>query len=144
MFSTAANGVLETPKMLAQEIAAIEAQVDAIQEAAIAGIPSLLPGSPQRLQALGKLLFFDKELSVNRNEACAFCHMPQTGYQGAFESLNVSSVAMPGSMPAASPRRARWRVKPVRPGLPNPLHDWQHRMHPGDSRRGDQTAWLGW
>jgi cytochrome c peroxidase len=47
---------------------------------------------------LGKLLFFDKELSVNRNEACAFCHMPQTGYQGAFESLNVSSVAMPGSV----------------------------------------------
>ena len=98
MFSTAANGVLETPKTLAQEIAAIEAQIDAIQEAAVAGIPSLLPGSPQRLQALGKLLFFDKELSVNRNEACAFCHMPQTGYQGAFESLNVSSVAMPGSV----------------------------------------------
>ena len=85
MFSTAANGVPETPKTLVQEIAAIEAQIDAIQEAAIAGIPSLLPGSPQRLQALGKLLFFDKELSVNRNEACAFCHMPQTGYQGAFE-----------------------------------------------------------
>jgi len=98
MFSTAANGVPETPKTLVQEIAAIEAQIDAIQEAAIAGIPSLLPGSPQRLQALGKLLFFDKELSVNRNEACAFCHMPQTGYQGAFESLNVSSVAMPGSV----------------------------------------------
>jgi cytochrome c peroxidase len=27
---------------------------------------------------LGKLLFYDKALSVNRNEACAFCHMPQT------------------------------------------------------------------
>ena len=98
IFTTAANGAPETPKTLAQEIAEIEAQIDAIQETAIAGIPSLLPGSPQRLQALGKLLFFDKELSVNRNEACAFCHMPQTGYQGAFESLNVSSVAMPGSV----------------------------------------------
>ena len=98
IFTTAANGAPETPKTLAQEIAEVEAQIDAIQETAIAGIPSLLPGSPQRLQALGKLLFFDKELSVNRNEACAFCHMPQTGYQGAFESLNVSSVAMPGSV----------------------------------------------
>src|SRR6478735_403692 len=112
MFSIAANGVLETPKTLAQEIAAIEAQIDAIQEAAIAGIPSLLPGSPQRLQGLVKL-FSSKELSVNRNEACAFCHMPQTGYQGAFESLNVSSVATPGSV------RTRFALrKPVVPENP--------------------------
>jgi len=87
-----------TPKTIEQEIAAIQAEIDAIEEAAIAAIPSLLPGSPQRLPALGKMLFYDQELSVNRNEACAFCHMPQTGYQGAFESLNVSSVAMPGSV----------------------------------------------
>ena len=37
MFTTAANGVPETPKTLAQEIAAIEAQIDAIQEAAFPG-----------------------------------------------------------------------------------------------------------
>jgi cytochrome c peroxidase len=86
------------PKTLAQEIAEIEVQIDAIEAEAIAGIPSLLAGSPQRLPALGKILFFDKELSVNRNEACAFCHMPQTGFQGAIESLNLGGVAMPGSV----------------------------------------------
>ena len=84
--SAAARSAQEKPQALAQEIADIEAQIDAILDAAIAGIPSLLPGSPQRVPALGKILFFDKELSVNRNEACAFCHMPQTGFQGAIES----------------------------------------------------------
>jgi cytochrome c peroxidase len=82
----------------AQEIADIERQIAAIENEAIAGIPSLLPGSPQRLPALGKILFFDKELSVNRNEACAFCHMPQTGFQGAVESLNLGGIAQPGSV----------------------------------------------
>ena len=86
------------PETLAQEIAEIEAQIDAIEADAIAGIASLLAGSPQRTPALGKILFFDKQLSVNRNEACAFCHMPQTGFQGAFESLNLGGVVMPGSV----------------------------------------------
>ena len=98
VFGVAAGGAQDGPTTLEEEIAEIEAQIDAIEEAAIAGIPSLLPGSPQRIAALGKLMFFDKELSVNRNEACAFCHMPQTGYQGAIESLNRSEVAMPGSV----------------------------------------------
>lgn len=98
MFGAVVDGDPGEPRTLAQEIAEIEGQIDAIEEAAIAGIPSLLSGSPQRLPFLGKLLFFDKELSVNRNEACAFCHMPQTGYQGAIESLNRGEVAMPGSV----------------------------------------------
>ena len=83
---------------LQQEIAEVERQVDSLEAEALAAIPSLLAGSPQRLPALGKILFFDKELSVNRNEACGFCHMPQTGFQGAIESLNRGAVAQPGSV----------------------------------------------
>lgn len=98
MFGAVVDSDPGEPRTLAKEIAEIEAQIDAIEEATIAGIPSLLSGAPQRLPVLGKLLFFDKELSVNRNEACAFCHMPQTGYQGAIESLNRGEVAMPGSV----------------------------------------------
>jgi len=98
VFCADADSAPVTPKTIEQEIAAIQAEIDAIEEAAIAAIPSLLPGSPQRLPALGKMLFYDQELSVNRNEACAFCHMPQTGYQGAIESLNLGSIAMPGSV----------------------------------------------
>jgi cytochrome c peroxidase len=98
MFATAGRDAQEQPVTLEQEIADIERQIDAIEADAIAGIPSLLAGSPERLPALGKILFFDKELSVNRNEACAFCHMPQTGYQGAIESINLGGVAQPGSV----------------------------------------------
>jgi cytochrome c peroxidase len=68
-----------------QEIAQVEQQVDSIEADALAAIPSLLPGSPERVPGLGKILFYDKALSVNRNDACAFCHMPQTGFQGAIE-----------------------------------------------------------
>lgn len=85
-------------KPLQESIAEVERQVDAIEEEAIAAIPSLLAGSSQQLPALGKMLFFDKNLSVNRNEACAFCHMPQTGFQGAIESINLGGVAQPGSV----------------------------------------------
>lgn len=88
----------EHPNTLAQEIAQVEHQVDRIETEAIASIPDLVSGSPQRLVALGKMLFYDKALSVNRNEACAFCHMPETGFQGAIESLNRAEVAQPGSV----------------------------------------------
>ena len=47
---------------------------------------------------LGKLLVFDKQLSVNRNEACAFCHMPETGFTGPISELNATTVAYPGSV----------------------------------------------
>lgn len=86
------------PSVPAQEIAEVEQQVDNTEAKAIAGAPFLLSGSPERVPALGKVLFFDKNLSVNRNEACAFCHMPQTGYQGALETINLKGVAQPGSV----------------------------------------------
>jgi hypothetical protein len=34
----------------------------------------------QQITLLGKLIFYDRELSVKRNEACSFCHMPETGF----------------------------------------------------------------
>ena len=79
LLEAARSGAQEQSSTLEQEIADIERQIDKIEGQAIAGIPSLLPGSPERLPALGKILFFDKELSINRNEACAFCHMPESG-----------------------------------------------------------------
>src|SRR5260370_13346653 len=83
---------------LEEEIKQVEQQVDRIEAEAFATMPCLAAGSRQRLLTLGKLLFYDKALSVNRNEACAFCHMPQTGFQGAIESLNKGEVAQPGSV----------------------------------------------
>jgi cytochrome c peroxidase len=84
--------------VLRTEIAQVEAQVDSHEAQAIAQIPHTAPGSSQRVVVLGKILFFDKNLSVNRNTACAFCHMPQTGFQGAIEIVNRIGVNQPGSV----------------------------------------------
>jgi cytochrome c peroxidase len=54
------------------EIAQVQQQVDSIEAEALASIPALVPGSSKRLVTLGKILFYDKALSVNYNEACAF------------------------------------------------------------------------
>jgi hypothetical protein len=58
MFATAGRGVQEQLALLEQEIADIERQIDAIEGDAIAGFPRFLAGSPQRLPALGKILFY--------------------------------------------------------------------------------------
>ena len=105
LLEAARSGAQEQSSTLEQEIADIERQIDKIEGQAIAGIPSLLPGSPERLPALGKILFFDKELSINRNEACAFCHMPESGFQGAIGSINQGGVAQPGSVRTRSSLR---------------------------------------
>jgi cytochrome c peroxidase len=51
----------------------------------------------RQVQLLGKLELFDENLSVNRNQACTFCHMPYTGFSGPISSVNASTVAYPGS-----------------------------------------------
>ena len=48
--------------------------------------------------ALGKLMLYDKQLSVNRNEACAFCHMPEAGFTGPVSELNRTTGSYPGSV----------------------------------------------
>ncbi len=52
----------------------------------------------RQVQLLGKLEQFDKNLSVNKNQACTFCHMPYTGFRGSISSVNATTVAYPGSV----------------------------------------------
>jgi cytochrome c peroxidase len=52
----------------------------------------------QQVTLLGKLLFYDRELSVRRNEACAFCHMPEAGFAGPVSEINRTTAAYPGSL----------------------------------------------
>jgi cytochrome c peroxidase len=86
------------PPALQAQIAQVETQVDRTEASALAQLGKTTPGSPLRAVVLGKVLFFDKNLSVNRNTACAFCHMPQTGFQGAIEIINKTTVNQPGSV----------------------------------------------
>src|SRR5260370_39230213 len=83
---------------LQTEIAQVEARVDALEGAALTQAGQVYPGAPKAVVVLGKLLFFDKNLSVNRNTACGFCHIPETGFQGGIELINRTSVNQPGSV----------------------------------------------
>jgi cytochrome c peroxidase len=49
------------------------------------------------VQVLGKLMNYDENLSVFKNVACAFCHMPYAGFSGPIPSVNNTVVAYPGS-----------------------------------------------
>ena len=80
-----------------EELRTAAAEVDRIEAATLAGLDSTTRDEYGRMVTLGKLLLYDKELSVNRNEACALCHMPETGYTGPSETLNRTTVSYPGS-----------------------------------------------
>lgn len=73
-----------------------------------------IPDSPnhrlERLQTLGKLLLYDRRLSVKQNTACVSCHMPETGFTGPISELNRTTASYPGSVRSvnADPRYSRY------------------------------------
>ena len=59
-------------------------------------------GSSQVTQSLGKALIYDKSLSVNKNLACATCHVDYSGFTGASSFFNGTTSAAPGTIPIAN------------------------------------------
>jgi len=49
-------------------------------------------------QMLGKSIFFDEQLSINLNQACAECHKPETGWTGPIAALNQHGAVYEGSV----------------------------------------------
>lgn len=49
-------------------------------------------------EALGKRIFFDAGLSRNRNQSCATCHSPATGFTGPDSPVNAGGAAYEGSI----------------------------------------------
>jgi cytochrome c peroxidase len=49
-------------------------------------------------QKLGKAIFFDQNLSVNRNQACAACHAPESGWTGPDAGTNLHGAVYEGSV----------------------------------------------
>jgi cytochrome c peroxidase len=86
------------PASVERDIDRVVTEIDQIEAQALAQLSSGLPGPALRTVLLGKLLVYDKHLSVSRNEACAFCHMPDTGFTGPISKLNATTVAYPGSV----------------------------------------------
>ena len=100
------------PPTLEQEIKRVEAEIDSIFADTLTQLPSMPAGTAHRMkrvQTLGKLELFDKQLSVNRNTACTFCHMPDTDFTGPISTLNATTVAYPGSVRNASADPAQSR-----------------------------------
>ena len=93
----AETGITLSPKAL-KEIAQIEAEIDRIEAQAIERLAAPPDNRIQQIELLGKLLLYDKQLSVNRNQACAFCHMPAAGFTGPVSELNRNTGAYPGSV----------------------------------------------
>ncbi len=51
------------------------------------------------IEELGGEIFFDEDLSVNRNQSCATCHAPQVGWTGPDSAINATGAVYQGSVP---------------------------------------------
>src|SRR3979490_890877 len=80
-----------------QAIAKVEAEIDRTEAQRIERLAARPENQIQQIELLGKLMLYDKDLSVNRNEACAFCHMPETGFTGPVSELNRTTGSRPGA-----------------------------------------------
>lgn len=50
------------------------------------------------MEQLGKAIFFDDNLSVNRDQSCADCHAPQSGWTGPDPAINTHGTVYQGSI----------------------------------------------
>lgn len=50
-------------------------------------------------ESLGKSIFFDQSLSINRNQSCAACHGPAAGWTGPDSAINEHGSVYEGSIP---------------------------------------------
>jgi cytochrome c peroxidase len=109
------------PPDLPQEIERVRGEVRFIENEAIAewralgpltftGQPPTIQGNGyQAVRVLGKLMNFDENMSVFKNEACSFCHMPYAGFSGPIPSVNLTMIAYPGSFHFRAGKRTAQR-----------------------------------
>jgi len=62
-------------------------------------MPAALALTPE--EELGKLIFFDQNLSLNQNQACADCHGPEAGWTGPDTNTNAGGAVYMGSIAGA-------------------------------------------
>jgi len=86
------------PPSFDQDVAKVVADIDRIEADTLSQMERTSLDRQGQVRTLGKLLIFDKHLSVNQNEACSFCHTPETGFTGPIQSLNETTVSYPGSV----------------------------------------------
>src|SRR5712664_1583879 len=119
------------PPNLNSEIARVQREVEFIEDRALARWhalqPPILTGQPpvltsigtEAIETLGELMLFDKNMSPNRNQACASCHMPYVGFGGPIPSVNLTMIAFPGTVHFRAGKRTpqRYTYAPYFPVL---------------------------
>jgi cytochrome c peroxidase len=124
------------PADLVSEIARVRREVITLENEAIAewhaltlpvlsntqgvGNPPILQGTGvQAVETLGKLMNYDENISVFRNQACSFCHMPYVAFSGPIPSVNLTMIAYPGSDEFRANKRTaqRYTYSPYFPAL---------------------------
>jgi cytochrome c peroxidase len=119
------------PADLNPELARVVREVDVIEGRALARwralTPPTLTGQPPTLQntgteaveILGELMNFDKNMSPERNQACASCHMPYVAFSGPIPSVNLTMIAYPGTVHFRAGKRTaqRYTYSPFFPVL---------------------------
>jgi cytochrome c peroxidase len=83
--------------------------------AMVAGASAEDPLTP--MEELGKLIFFDANLSTPPGMSCATCHAPDTGFTGPDSDINAAGAAYPGVVHTRfgnrkPPTCRLWRPKP--------------------------------
>ncbi len=109
------------PSDLRSEIERVRREVNLIFQQALgewrALPPPTLTGQPPTLQGtgylgvqtLGKLMNYDENMSVFKDRACAFCHMPYVAFSGPIPSVNLTMIAYPGSFAFRAGKRTAQR-----------------------------------
>jgi len=66
----------------------------------VASLGTAVAASPplSAQEQLGKLLFFDKNLSTPAGQACAACHAPKVGWTGPDQLVNATGGVYPGAV----------------------------------------------
>lgn len=98
LYAVSPSASAQASSELQKEIARVEAEMDQIEGDALQQMSRTTLDRNGQIRTLGKLLLFDKHLSVNQNEACSFCHTPETGFTGPIPMLNQGTVSYPGSV----------------------------------------------
>lgn len=96
------------------------AQWRALPPPALRGNPPILQSAGYRaVRILGKLMNYDLNMSPIRNEACSSCHMPYAGFSGPIPSVNLTTVAYPGTVRFRAAKRTaqRYTYSPKFPEL---------------------------
>jgi len=119
------------------------AQWRALPPPNLTGQPPTLQGSGYAMvQALGKLMNFDENMSTLRDQACASCHMPYAGFSGPIPSVNLTMIAYPGSFHFRAGKRTaqRYTYSPRFPVLE--LYPAQQLLVGGNFWDGRSTGFI--